>query len=241
MKIQILSDIHLDFSKNFNFMRNFLENQKCKADVLILAGDTMPFVDRKKIHKIYNLMKDYDIVLEIPGNHEYYHSPIVPENFKYKEIDGNIIRLNNEVYTHCSVRFICSTLWSHTTVTSSEFLNDFIVIKNMTVMEYNRLHDECRRFIKESKKEDWDGKTVVITHHLPSWKCIHDNFLDNPINDCYASHCEDLLEGVDLWVHGHSHNPYDQIINGTRVVRNPLGYQELSEGRFFKHNFVVEL
>jgi len=29
---------------------------------------------------------------------------------------------------------------------------------------------------------------------------------------------------IKLWVHGHTHDPYDYVIGETRVVCNPRGY-----------------
>jgi hypothetical protein len=37
---------------------------------------------------------------------------------------------------------------------------------------------------------------------------------------------EHLLDGdrAQLWIHGHTHDSFDYVCNGTRVVCNPRGY-----------------
>ena len=46
------------------------------------------------------------------------------------------------------------------------------------------------------------------------------------LNACFVSDAEYLLDGdrVSLWIHGHTHNTFDYVMNGTRVVCNPRGY-----------------
>jgi hypothetical protein len=44
------------------------------------------------------------------------------------------------------------------------------------------------------------------------------------VNLCFVSDAESLLAGVDLWVHGHTHDSFDYRVGTTRVLCNPRGY-----------------
>jgi hypothetical protein len=70
------------------------------------------------------------------------------------------------------------------------------------------------------------GTTVVITHHAPSPGSVHPRFAGSPMNACFVSDLERLLDGerVQLWIHGHTHDSFDYDVRGTRVVCNPRGY-----------------
>lgn len=65
MKLQILSDLHLEFSPNFYLPKT--------GNVIALLGDIgypKSLIYREFITK---LSKDYEHVLLITGNHEYYN------------------------------------------------------------------------------------------------------------------------------------------------------------------------
>jgi len=59
---------------------------------------------------------------------------------------------------------------------------------------------------------------------ISSVRSIHQRFAGSPVNLCFVSDAEYLLEGVDLWIHGHTHDSFDYRLGGTRVVCNPRGY-----------------
>jgi hypothetical protein len=81
-------------------------------------------------------------------------------------------------------------------------------------------------FIARVLAAPFAGPTVVITHHAPSTRSIHARFGDSPLNACFISRLEHLMDAarVRLWVHGHTHDSFDYTVNGTRVVCNPRGY-----------------
>jgi hypothetical protein len=73
--------------------------------------------------------------------------------------------------------------------------------------------------------EPFAGPTVVVTHHLPHRECIHPKYEGTRFNPCFASDLDHLVRApVALWVHGHTHESIDFLVNGTRVVCNPRGY-----------------
>jgi hypothetical protein len=86
---------------------------------------------------------------------------------------------------------------------------------------------------------------VVITHHAPSPKSIHPRFEGSPLNACFVSDAERLLDGrrARLWIHGHTHDSFDYEVNGTRVLCNPRGYAKdgVNENRAFDQDLRIEV
>jgi Icc-related predicted phosphoesterase len=73
-----------------------------------------------------------------------------------------------------------------------------------------------------------DNKIVVITHHAPSPSSIHDKYMNDDLmnGNFYTNMDQFILDNpqIQLWIHGHMHDPFDYGIGGTRVVCNPRGY-----------------
>jgi Icc-related predicted phosphoesterase len=72
-------------------------------------------------------------------------------------------------------------------------------------------------------------KTVVVcTHHAPSKGSEHPRYKhDQLMNGAYNSQLEEFImcrPGIKLWTHGHTHEDFDYLIKGCRVVCNPRGY-----------------
>jgi hypothetical protein len=92
------------------------------------------------------------------------------------------------------------------------------------------LHDNC---ILDLVSEIDDCRStnlpmVVLTHHLPSFSLINEDFRKPQyadINRAFASEVDEFIaDPVVFWAHGHSHRYNDTRINGVRVVCNPMGY-----------------
>jgi predicted phosphodiesterase len=86
------------------------------------------------------------------------------------------------------------------------------------------LHEQSLAWLKTKLDEPFDGKTVVVTHHLPSKLSVVDRFKDQLLSACFASELDYLFGKMDLWIHGHTHDNLNYEANGTRVICNPRGY-----------------
>lgn len=102
-----------------------------------------------------------------------------------------------------------------------------------------------RDWLTRKLAQPFDGKTIVVTHHLPSLASVAPRFLKDPVSAAFASRVDELVEQSDLWIHGHTHDSFDYGIGKCRVICNPRGYpddvKDTIENREFKHDLVVQV
>ena len=150
------------------------------------------------------------------------------------------------------IRFLGATLWTNIPSTfgvNAQLMNDYSKIRiglkfrKISREETTALHMETVGWLTEMLAESFDGKTVVITHHAPSfksWKVRDSN--DDIFKHFYCSDLEHLIaKPIDLWIHGHLHQSMDYLVNGTQVVCNPAGYSGVKLNSEFDEKMVVTL
>ncbi|MEW4924158.1 metallophosphoesterase [Algibacter sp. 2305UL17-15] len=250
MKIQICSDLHLEFSKN----REWLKHNPLvpKSETLIIAGDTYYLErDYSKLDFINKISKDFKHVYLIPGNHEYYggYNAATALLSSQIEIKKNVHMLNNTSVQIGDTNFIFSTLWSKIEKHINEIkmgMNDFRLIKfeekRLTINDYNMIHNKAFDFISNEIKKE--GKKVVITHHLPSEHCNADEFKGSDLNEAFCVEKTEFIlnSNVDYWVYGHSHRNIDGFkIGNTNMITNQFGYAEWDEHKAFDYEKVIEV
>ena len=224
MHLQFFSDIHLEFGP--------CELASSDADVLIAAGDisigttALEWLGQVNCPVIY-----------IAGNHEYYGGDLIHtlNDLKIQSKLHGIHFLENEAIEIDGVRFLGTTLW-----TNFDNNNEIMDYAALSMNDYNyiaydgyvltpedilAIHNKSRTWLENKLGEEFNGKTVVITHHAPSTKSWYDN--ENSLHLYnYCNRMEELIgkNDIDLWIHGHIHALSDYMINDTRVVCNPRGY-----------------
>ena len=246
MKIQYMSDLHLELTDNSRYIKH--NEFPVTGDVLVLAGDI--FYLRNDVALLGRFWKwasaNYRHVLIVPGNHDYYGRYDVMTkgmqwSWKFKE---NVGYYQNQVVQIDNVDFILSTLWSHIPPMDeyavSHGLNDFYQTlyngHRLTVDDYNRMHQFCLDFIKRSVAESTAEKIVLVTHHLPTRQVVAPQHQDSLINSAFATELGDFIANsrIDAWIYGHSHTNIDTTIGKTKIVSNQLGYvfydEHLSNG-----------
>ena len=243
-KIQYASDLHLEFPKNKEF---FNANPLIpNGDILILAGDIVPFAVMDEHEDFFNYLADnFQMTYWIPGNHEYYYFDAMNRTGSFVEkIRSNVILLNNSVIQYQNTKLIFSTLWSHISPANQwnieRGLSDFHVIKHngnrFTAEDYNQLHSDCMNFINQELQVKNEGKTVVVTHHVPTFKKYPKIYKNSVLNEAFAVELFDTIEAsnVDFWIYGHSHyNTSDFKIGKTQMLTNQLGYIQRRENERF--------
>ena len=108
------------------------------------------------------------------------------------------------------------------------------------------LHAHAREWLERELAKPFSGKTVVVTHHAPHRDSLAEQFASDLASAGFVSHLTDLVgPPIDLWIHGHTHTPFDYVANGTRVVCNPRGYIDRRRNRLenplFDWNKIVEV
>lgn len=113
---------------------------------------------------------------------------------------------------------------------------DFRLIKNngkkFTVYDYNQLHEECRAFLVKELSDTNDQRTIVVTHHIPTFFNYPEKYRYSELNTAFATELLDFIEpsSVDYWIFGHSHEMVpDFKIGKTTLTTNQLGYVEYGE------------
>lgn len=248
MKIQICSDLHLEFHSNRLWLK---ENPLIPTgDILIIAGDTYHLdKDYSKLHFIKKAANEFEKVFLIPGNHEYYggYDATSAMETTYQKIKSNVFMVNNKSIMLNGVRFIFSTMWSKINkhfLALMRGLYDFKKIKFgeniLSINDFNALHEHCFEFIR--KEVEQEGPKVVITHHLPSYECNVREFKDSKLNEGFCVDKTRFIEQKDIlyWIYGHSHrNKQSFELNGTQLITNQLGYIGYGEYTSFKHDKII--
>ena len=90
-------------------------------------------------------------------------------------------------------------------------------------------HKAMLKVIEDAYNDVPPWKTVVVcTHHAPSKGSEHPKYKhDQLMNGAYNSKLDQFImdrPGIKLWTHGHTHEDFDYMIKGCRVVCNPRGY-----------------
>lgn len=228
-KLQYISDIHLEYRND-----NVRIPQYGKH--LALLGDIgNPYKDN-----YFNFLKyvsqKWETVLLLSGNHEYWN-----EKYDYDRIDnkiselteyfGNVHYLNNTSYQLENYNVLGTTLWSHIMKQPDTIMGDDLNIRDngelITITHLNKLHETAVDWLTNEINKS-EKPIIVLTHHLPSYQMIHQNFYGNKYekyHDRFASHLDYLIrKPVKYWLCGHSHIVLEKEINGIICGINAYGY-----------------
>ncbi len=246
MKIQYCSDLHLEFNQNQKYIIG--KPLPVCGDILIMAGDIVPLHDEYLNNSFFSFIADnFKQVFWIPGNHEFYHKDLTEFNSSFTlKLRSNLHIVNNIELNYENIRFIFSTLWTsishHNERIIESRVSDFSCItknnRRLKAADFNELHTESYKFIENSLVKKIP-KTVMVTHHLPSYLCNSELHNNSPINEAF---CVDLTSfvgtsHVNFWIYGHSHfNQKPIYIGDTILLTNQLGYVHLNEHVTFKEN-----
>lgn len=252
MKIQYASDLHLEFSDNYNYLkRNPLQ---VTGDILLLAGDIGYLNDDNyDKHPFWDwACENYKQVVVIPGNHEFYKYFDLSTLYNgwTLKIRENVHCYYNAVITIGNVDIIASTLWSHIRLedayATERSVSDFTRIRyGNEPLDWARFNDEhslCLNFIKESVANSKAKHIVVATHHVPSFYLMASEYAGSKINGAFTVELFDYIADspINYWIYGHSHRNIDRQIAGTMCLSNQLGYVFRNEQNTFNPSCCIE-
>ena len=221
MRIQIVSDLHLDY---FPLWQRVLEDSVIQyskdVDLLIVAGDHAEAHDPLWLESFEMLSKAYAQVIVVLGNHDHYNCRHKDLKLIINRLPENVKVLDKETIKVGDLTFAGATLWFRKLYYGHERenLEDFFAIEGGEAWLLKENYEDQKFF--ESVKAD-----VFISHHLPSYQSVAKRFIGTRLNCFFVCCMEDLIieEQPRLWIHGHTHDPCDYYINKTRVICNPRG------------------
>ena len=203
-------------------------------------------------------------VIYVMGNHEFYHGKFYAGiDYMREEVAKypNIYLLERDTKVIDDVTFVGGTLWTNmnkgdpmTMHAIEDMMNDFRTIRNdkrnyatMSARDVVDRHARTLGYFKSVIAEQHDKKFVVVGHHSPSFQSVHEQYRDEYLmNGGYHSDLSEFIldhPQIKLWVHGHTHHPFDYMIGETRIVCNPRGYEDdgYSENTGWNPNIVLEV
>ncbi len=230
MKIAFGSDFHFEFYRDIETQKYIIDSWKFKegTDLIIIAGDL--HVGANKVLVTIDYIREVHgiRVLYVPGNHDYYGSSFKKQNKIFRNNGFDDVLLNGYTYIKGIRFFGCmgniDGSWEEISLWKHGGLNDFHMISDFDSdhevygrREYKMLDKELRA---------WKGKSVVITHTMPSPMCISDKYKGSHLNPCFANDWEKLImdHKPEVWICGHTHDSFDKWIDETDVMANPFGY-----------------
>ena len=270
MKIQLMSDLHLEVDPGFSPV------PAPDADVLVLAGDigagpASPMGAFGQEDWCLSRFAAWPVpVLYLPGNHEYDGQDFDTCREQIRGIAGSLGLqwLEREVRVLGGVRFVGTTLWTdfdafadrpaHVAGSMSHnlrarekafraanyYLEKAATVRHGQLFDAAAMREEglrCQAWLREALAVPFEGPTVVVTHFAPSLQSHDPRYGLTPGTAGFCSVLDDLTQGADLWLHGHLHCPSDYRIGRCRVVANPLGYAGSGEQAGYRALGVVEI
>lgn len=232
MKIQLLSDLHIEFG-HFAY-------PEAKCDVVVLAGDIHTKI--QGVQWAMDNIKDKPVI-HVMGNHEFYGKtyPKLIDSAKELAKGSNVHVLENDVFTLDGVNFLGCTFWTDFELFGEpsiagyhcqQIMNDYRKIKRlpgyskMRAIDTARIHRESKAWLAKELQARKSQTNVVVTHHGPSRKSLADEYQNDLASAAYVSRLESFIEKYtpSHWLHGHMHNSSDYRIGNCRVLCNPKGY-----------------
>jgi predicted phosphodiesterase len=267
MKIQLLSDLHLETNADFRAL------PAPDVDLLVLAGDIGSYQHGSRL-----LEDDFGLgrfsplhgwpvpVLYIPGNHEYDALDFDAAHDRLRTLCDRlqIQWLERETLVIDGVRFIGTTLWSDfdALATPADTLTEVLRKRGKAMRAANFYLEKaattrhgqpflaeplreqalvCQEWLQQALAQPFDGTTVAITHFAPTLSSADPRYGVTPGTAGFCNALDMLIPQADLWLHGHLHCAFDYVQDGCRIVANPLGYAAKGEQEAFQPALVVDL
>lgn len=271
MKIQLLSDLHLEVAPQWQ------PTPAPGADLLALAGDIGSYQTGSALMEDdFGLTRFSPLhgwptpVLYVPGNHEYDGLDFDTAHARLRTTCDRlgIVWLERSSFQlelrGQQVRFLGTTLWSdfdalvdpRATLTVQLKAQDkamraanFYLKKTgstcagepMLAPAVRALALQCQSWLRAALASPFDGQTVVVTHFAPSVRSADPRYGLAPGTAGFCNALDDWLAHANLWLHGHLHCPSDYWHHGCHVVANPLGYARKNEQTRFQAASTIDL
>lgn len=263
LKLQIVSDLHLEFRPND------LDFIVPSAPVLCLLGDICVIGTNEDFETYKQFIKTiydkFEIIIHVPGNHEYYN-----KTQRGKDTEYTVDKINHRLKTYAAglpklhilinnmlklsvgktlYHIIGSTLWTHVDLinyrTIQNSMNDYKYIhfrdqdgtpRNYKVEDMQNMHKKCVSCIKRFiSLSKKAGAKCVLLTHHKPFKEESD-----VLAQAYESNLLDLfVDPVVLVAYGHTHKRFNGKVNKIKTVSNPRGYP--GQRTLFNNKFTISV
>jgi len=227
LRIQYLSDLHLEGGEPFSVERS--------GEVLVLAGDCFTGQTPEKFQRFLQETVDlgFKAVFYVLGNHEGYGWTFEQAIDRLRQLDEWIPEfhfLHQTEVTIDGVRFIGCPLWSrpntNAQIQARLYINDYRAVRGWTIDQHMAAHEVDRAWLAHNVQKG----DVIVTHFPPT-----NNGTDterygtpenNPLGSWFVNNMEEEIRRwrPSLWISGHTHHCWDEMVHGCRDVGNCRGY-----------------
>jgi Calcineurin-like phosphoesterase len=263
MKIQLLSDLHLETHPLWK------PTPAPGADLLVLAGDIGSYQSGHQMADADFGLRQFSPlagwptpVVFVPGNHEYDTLDFDLAHARLRATCERLGMLWLERETYLSpwtdregrpVRLLGTTLWSDFEALGApekayRAANYYLKKTGTTRRGEPFLAEQvraqallCQAWLQAALEAPFDGTTIVITHFAPSLQSADPRYGLTPGTAGFCNALDGLLPHARLWLHGHLHAPSDYAVGLCRVVANPLGYARKNEQLHFQAAGCIEI
>lgn len=243
MKIQLLSDLHLEAHPHF------APEPAPGADLLVLAGDIGSYQAGGRLADAdfglarFSPLRGWPTpVVFVPGNHEYDAQDFDTAHARLQETCERLglVWLERRTEVVAGVRLMGTTLWSdfdaladHAGVTdlarrlkmrekAFRAANFYLAKTGSTRSGAPWLAEAvreqalvCQQWLRSALAQPFDGPTVVVTHFAPSLRSADPRYGLVPGTAGFCNALDALLPHAQLWLHGHLHAPSDYRVQGS--------------------------
>lgn len=253
MKIQVFSDIHLEFYKSFSHI-----SIEPLCDILILAGDIGFINDKNYQDFIEYISTKWKYIFIVLGNHEFYSKKHRYERLlnKYKiffEKYSNIYLLDKDVfeweYNGEKWCIIGCTLWcfisdiSYDKLNCSKYIKVYNDIKErldpISLDGFNEMHKKDRKWLVETFNcyKEKHMNMIILTHYpIKNNYLINNNkYMDNSNENGFYNNIgieKTSRENKIVCISGHTHYSFDKEIDNIRYISNQQGYRDETKTKF---------
>jgi Icc-related predicted phosphoesterase len=232
-RFQYVSDLHID--------KVGIPKIKAVAPNLLIAGDVANGWNHASQSYLKNLSKEFNEVVFVPGNHEFYFSSCYSDAIsRMRETEQqipNFTLLDNQSVCIDNITILGSTLWSNIPKHLLEYYStnfyEYDRIPYLNPLVVNQLHKKSVDWIrKEISDKNPNNAFILMTHHAP---LIEDTCLVKynipPNRKKYFNHayCTDLShifktlpESKCFSVFGHTHFQTSFTKFNSHFYSNPI-------------------
>ncbi|KAM0430959.1 hypothetical protein ACHAPT_005593 [Fusarium lateritium] len=264
-KVQIMSDLHLELNRQYSTF-----DFPVKAPLLVLGGDIGRLVDYDMfLPFLARQTARFEKVFLVLGNHEFYEMSYEDGVEKAKELEkeevleGKLVILDRKRWDDpdSKLTIVGATLWSNIHPSAAEIItlrvSDYKLISGWSVAKHNDCHARDLAYLTTTVTElnelptESQRNVLVVTHHAPCVRgASRPEHVKVPYKTAFSTdvlQAREFMQGVAMWMFGHTHFTTEFQRGGIKVVANQRGYvlgykgPTLEDTRGFDDGRVVEL